>query len=453
MAREPANQHRQGMPQMTKGSIRSHPSLVRALGRWDLTAVGVNQVIGSGIFVLPMTVAALVGAPASPLVFIAAGIANALIVLCFAEAGSRFRGAGGPYLYASAAFGPLAGFEVAWMMWLTRVASQAALANALAVYLGFFWQGATQGLGRISVILAALLLLATINLLGVRYGSWTVNLFTVGKLVPLVIFVVLGVAFVDWGRFGGLSGQQLAGFGRGVLLLMFAFGGYELITIPASEARSPRRDAPRALLMTIGVVCAIYLLVQVVTVGTLADLESSETPLADAAGSFLGPLAGILIAVGGLISIGGSNAGTMLAGPRITYALAEKKQLPAIFAHVHRRYRTPDFSILVYLGVSVTLALSGTFERLAAVSAVARIVFYIATCAAVPVLRRRTKAREGAFELPWGLTIPALALIVCFAILAGAQLPELYAGLAALAIGALLYGTQLLRRGRAAATR
>jgi amino acid transporter len=429
--------------------------LIRALGRWDLTAVGVNQVIGSGIFVLPATVALLVGAPASVWPWVAAGIANALIVLCFAEAGSRFRQAGGPMLYTATAFGPFAGFLVGWMMWLTRVASQAALANAFAQYLGFFWPQAAEGVGRVLVIAATIGSLALINFRGVKWGAWTINFFTIGKLVPLGIFMVLGVFYVDWGAFApgwesfrGMLTTHRAGFGESVLLLMFAFGGYELITIPAGEANAPRRDAPRALLLTIGIVCAIYVLVQVIAVGTLPDLANSPTPLADSALLFLGAIAGTFIAIGGLLSIGGSNAGTMLAGPRLTYALAEQRQLPTIFAHVHPRYRTPDFSILVYAGFALLLALTGTFRELVAVSAVARLVFYIGTCAAVPVLRVRgdVEAREGAFQLPGGMTIPFLALLLNIAIIAGADQRSLAAGGAAMIIGIMLYVLGLTRR-------
>lgn len=427
----------------------SRPALIRALGRWDLTAVGVNQVIGSGIFVLPATIAALVGMAPSALPYVAAGIANALIVLCFAEAGTRFREAGGPYLYTRTAFGPFPGFLVVWMMWLTRVSSQAALANAFALYVGFFWPGATVGLGRMTVIFLTIASLAWINFRGVKWGAWTINLFTLGKLVPLVIFVVLGIFYVDWGSFRGFTEPELGGFGQSVLLLMFAFGGYELIAIPAGEARSPRRDAPGAFLLTIGIVCAIYLLVQIVAVGTLPELASSETPLADSALLFMGPIAGIFIAIGGLLSIGGSNAGTMLAGPRLTYAMGENRQLPGIFARVHDRYHTPDFSILVYAVVALVLAMTGTFEQLAAVSAVARLVFYIGTCAAVPVLRVRgasAEAREGAFRLPGGMTIPLLALAVNIAIIAGADRVSLAAGGAALIVGTMLYVVGTTRR-------
>ncbi len=219
----------------------SGPTLLRALGQWDLTAIGVNQVIGAGIFVLPAAVAALVGQAASPMIWIAAAAANAIIILSFAEAGSRFRDAGGPYLYAKEAFGPFVGFEVAWMMVLTRVASQGALAAAFTLYVGYFWKGATEGFGRVLVITALLTLLAIINLRGVRQGSWTVNFLTVGKLLPLIVFALLGLWHVDWSRFGGLMQPKLDGVGQAVLLLMYAFGGYELITIPAGEARSPRK--------------------------------------------------------------------------------------------------------------------------------------------------------------------------------------------------------------------
>lgn len=419
---------------MAQGSER----LVRALGRWDLTAVGVNQVIGSGIFVLPASVALLVGAPSSLWPFVLAGVANVLIVLCFAEVSTRFRHAGGPYLYAREAFGSFVGFEVAWMLWLTRLASLAALANAMARYTGYFWPGAQEEWGRIAVVTGTIVVLAAINVAGVRYGSWTINLFTVSKLVPLTGFVLLGVWYVDPGAFTGFRPTFDAATGEAVLLLMFAFGGYELITLPAGEATRPERDVPRALLATIAIVFLVFVAVQAVAVGTLPELADSATPIADAALGFLGPTAGWLIALGGLIAIAGSNAGTMLAGPRVTFAMADRGQLPAWFGHVHERFRTPDVSIVVYAVVALGLAVSGSFEQMAKVSALARILFYLATCAAVPVLRR-APAPEGAFRLPGGNLIPALAIAGSLAILAGADRVSWLAGGIALLVGALLY--------------
>jgi APA family basic amino acid/polyamine antiporter len=420
------------------------PGLRRVLGRWDLTAIGVNQVVGSGIFVLPATIALLVGTASSPLVWVAGGLINALIVLCFAEAATRFRTAGGSYLYAREAFGPFVGFEVAWMMWLTRVAAQAALANALALYLGYFWPGATEGVGRMLVLTATIVGLAVINFVGVRYGSWTINFFTIGKLLPLAIFILLGFFFIDGERFAGFQQMKLEGFGQAILLLIFAYGGYELISVPAGEAQSPRAHVPQALLMTIGVACTVFCLVQVVAVGTLPGLVESETPLANAAALFLGPLGGTLIALGGLISIAGANSGSMLAAPRMTFALGEGGQLPRIFAHVHGRFRTPDFSIAFYAVIALGLALSGTFAQLAAASAVARLVYYAATCAAVPALRRKQGPMPDAWRLPWGATIPVLALIASLSIIAGADASSLKFGAIALAVGAGFYGLQLL---------
>jgi amino acid transporter len=400
---------------------------------------------------MPATVAAAVGIASSPLPWVAAGIANALIVLCFAEAGTRFREAGGPYAYARTAFGPFVGFEVAWMMWVTRVVSQAALANALALYVGRFWgpaedgaraffaEGASGGAGRILVLTVSIGALAAINLVGVRYGSLAINFFTVSKLAPLLAFMAVGLFFIEPVNFEGMFDLSGGGFGAAVLMLMFAFGGYELITIPASESLSPRRDAPRALLLTIAIVCAVYFLVQLVAAGTLSSLETSGTPLADAAEAFGGAGFGIIIAIGGLLSIAGSNAGSMLAGPRLTYALGEKGQLPKAFAHVHPRFRTPDVSIYVYAGIAWALALTGTFAQLATLSAVARIVFYMATCAAVPVLRRSVAAPDDAFELPGGWLFPGLALAVSVVILTGASRADLQGGGLALLIGAVLY--------------
>lgn len=419
-------------------SAPSGPTLVRTLGQWDLTSIGVNQVIGAGIFVLPASVAALVGQPSSPLVWIVAAAVNALIILCFAEAGSQFRDAGGPYLYAKAAFGPVVGFEVAWMMFLTRVTSQAALANGFTLYLGYFWNGAKEGVGRGFVLAALIGLLAAINYRGVRQGSRTINFFTWGKLIPLVGFVLVGFWYIDWSHFSGILQPKLMGFGQATLLLMYAYSGYELIPIPAGEAKAPVRGVPRALLATIGICTVLYLLIQIISVGTLENLAESEAPLADAAAAFLGPATGILIALGGLLSIGGSNAGTMLAAPRLLYALSEKGQLPRFFGSLHERFRTPHVAILVYSAISLVLALTGSFIQMAAISAVARLMFYTTTCAAVPVLRRKNGDKE-IFRLPGGAAIPVLATAASLAVIAGADWNSLAAGGVALAIGLAFY--------------
>ncbi len=185
------------------------PTLRRALGRWDLTAIGVNQVIGSAIFLLPADVARLVG-PWGPLAFIGVGLLSLSIALCFAEVGSRFEKTGGPYLPARAAFGRFIGFEVGWMMWFTRVTSQASVANGLALALAFYWPALATGAPRMSLIAALTIALTWINVRGIKQSSWVVNALTIGKLAPLAIVIIVGVWFIDPARFCGHAGGDAA---------------------------------------------------------------------------------------------------------------------------------------------------------------------------------------------------------------------------------------------------
>src|SRR5688572_13191015 len=280
------------------------PTLRRELGKWDLTAIGINQVIGSAIFLLPSQVAAQVGSW-SPIAFLAIGFASLLVALCFAEVGSRFEGTGGPYLYTRAAFGRFVGFEVGWMQWVTRVTSQAGVVNAIAVALGFYWPAISSGAGRTLIISAVTLTLGWLNLRGIRLSAFAINLFTVAKLVPLALFIVVGVWFIDPSRLalsGPVSAPQVS---AAALLLIFAFGGYDVIGVPAGEATDPRRHLPFAFIATIVAVTAIMTLAQVVAIGTLPNLPASRTPLADASLLFLGAGGALLISAGSVVSMTG----------------------------------------------------------------------------------------------------------------------------------------------------
>src|SRR5687768_12423633 len=213
-------------------------TLRRELGKWDLTAIGINQVIGSAVFLLPSQVAGQVG-NWSPTAFLAIGFASLLVALCFAEVGSRFEGTGGPYLYTRAAFGRFVAFEVGWMQWVTRVTSQASIANAIALALGFYWPVMTSDSGRISVIAAITLTLGWINLRGIRQSAFVINLLTIAKLVPLAIFIAVGVWVIDVSRLTPLGAVSLTQVSTAALLLIFAFGGYDVIGVPAGEASLP----------------------------------------------------------------------------------------------------------------------------------------------------------------------------------------------------------------------
>jgi len=417
------------------------PTLRRALGRWDLTAIGVNQVIGGAVFLMPSQIAAQIG-NWSPLAFLAAGVASLLVALCFAEVGSRFERTGGPYLYARAAFGRLAAFEIGWMQWFTRATSQAAIVNGIAVALAFYWPAMREPRGRVLLIAGLTISLAVINVIGIRESAWFVEALTVGKLVPLAVFIAAGAFFIDWKRLAPLPPVTLGQAGAAGLLLIFTYGGFDVISVPAGEARDPRRDVPFAFVTTIAAVTLVMTLGQIVTMTTLADVARSTTPMADAAMAFLGPLGALMIGIGSVVSMTGNNAGQVLTGSRMLFALAEHGELPRFFGRIHPVHRTPANAIWFTSAAALALALSGSFVWMAAASAVARLVTYTGVSAATLVLRRPRylgQVQPAAFVIPWGPAIPVLATLGSVAVLAGASRQQLLVGASALAAGALLF--------------
>ena len=420
----------------------SSPSLKRAVTRWQIVALALNDVIGSGVYLLPAAAAALLG-PASVWAVALAGAAVLLVVLCFAEAATHFDEPGSSYLYAKTAFGDLVGFQVGWMAWLTRVASVASLSAGFAQALAFLWPQVDQGWGRWLTITLSILALYGLNLIGVRSGARTSVVLAVAKLVPLAIFVAMGIFAFSFER---LTGQPdgTGGFGAAALLLLYAFAGFENTAAAAGEHKNPQRDVPFALLTQIAIVTTVYVLVQAVALGTLDHIAESDTPLADAAVGFIGPIGGLLLTVGGAISILGTNANSVFAGPRYLFALAKDGYFPAALGQVHARFRTPAAALTLQTALALPLALTGSFVHLAVLSVVARLITYLGTAMAVPVLRRKMPARPGAFRLPGGPTIPIMAALLALGFAASATLDNLLAAGAAMLLGLVVY---FLRRG------
>jgi hypothetical protein len=282
--------------------------LRRELGKWDLTAIGINQVIGGAVFAMPASVAALAGGW-SPYLIVAVGIASLMIAATFAEVGSRFDATGGPYLYTKTAFGRFPAFEIGWMQWFTRVASWASVINVLVASLGYYWPAVTTGPARTALLTAIIATLAFINVLGIRQSAWVVNALTIGKLVPLAVFIAFGLPAIDPSRLSAGALPPLSDLSKTALLLIFAYGGYEVVPVPAGESKDPRRAVPFALIMTIVVVTIILALAQVVSLGTLPNLPGSKTPLADASVLFLGAGGAALITLGAVFSTLGNNMG------------------------------------------------------------------------------------------------------------------------------------------------
>src|SRR5436190_2346169 len=356
-------------------------TLRRALGRWDLTAIGINQVIGGAIFLMPSQVAAQIGAWA-PIGMILMGIASLSVALCFAEVGSRFEGTGGPYLYTRAAFGRFAAFEVGWMQWFTRASSQASIMAGIAVALGYYWPTVTAGWPRYLLLATVTAALASVNVRGIRQSAWLVDGLTVGKLVPLVLFLIVGLGFIRPSQLASLPPITLQQASTAALMLIFVFGGYDVVPVPAGEALDPRRHVPFALVMTIVVVTAVMTLTQVVAQSVVPDLAAHKTPIADAAAVMLGSGGALLVGMGSVLSMTGNNAGQVLSGSRMLFALAEHGELPPFFGRIHPRFRTPANAVIFTSVVAVVLALTGSFARLAVVSALARLVTYTGVSAA-----------------------------------------------------------------------
>jgi len=389
-------------------------TLVRAIGRWSMAALVINSIIGSGIFGLPSDLAKLLG-NASPYAVLIAGGAMGVIMACFAEVASRFTQTGGPYLYSRVAFGRLVGIEMGWMLWLVRLTAPAANASLFVIYLREFWPRAMDPFPRLCVLTLLIGILAITNLRGVRAGAEMSNIFTVAKLVPLFLVAIAGAVYV-------LNHQQMSNatatsagahsWLKAILILGFAYGGFEGALTPMSEATNPRRDTTFGLFAALITCTALYTVIQWVVVKVLADPAHSERPLAEVARLAMGNSGAALIAVGALVSIYGYLSANMLAVPRLTFALAEQQDFPPIFAAVHPRFRTPYFSILVFAALVWLFALLGNFTWNVTLSAAARLFCYGAGCAALPVLRR--KQPGGArFQLPAGSLLALIGVTVC----------------------------------------
>lgn len=415
------------------------PGVIRAVSRWQLFGLSINDVIGSGIYLLPAAAAALLG-PASLWAVLIAGGAVALLVLCYAQASSYFDQPGGGYLYAREAFGPFIGFEVGWMLFLTRIASAAALSNGLAEAVTHFWPSAASGAVRVSIVVGSLAFLVWVNVVGVRAAARTGVFLAIAKVLPLLMFIGIGAMYVDTSLAVPLGRDiPLADLGEAALLLLFAYAGFENLPAAAGEYRNPRRDVPFALLAMIATVTAIYFAVQWVALGTLPGLAGSATPLAESAALFGGGWLALVLTVGATVSILGTNSNTIMLGPRYLHALALDGYGPRALARVHPRFRTPAVAIITLGVLSLVLALSGSFVQLALLSVVARLFTYIGTAVSVLVLRKRHGDQPGAMQLPGGPLIPIAALLLSLGLLASAKVENLLAGAIALVLGAVVY--------------
>lgn len=414
----------------------SAPRLVRAIGRWSLTAVVINSVIGSGIFGLPSAVAGLVGAW-SPLAVLLAGSAIFIIVLCFAEVGSYFEDAGGPYLYTREAFGPATGFQVGWLHLWTRLLSTAAILNVLVSYLTLLLPAAGTSIGRSLTLIVGMTLVTIANVAGVRQASWVVNVFTVAKLLPLLLLFILGSFNF---RPDVFTAQIVAvpNWTEAVLLLVFAYGGFESSVIAASETLNPKRDTAFALIVAMLIVTIVYCLVQLMVVGLLPQAAQNSAPVAAALGELLGATGLTIGSLAVVISAYGWLTGFALMTPRILFSMAERRELPALLGRVHPRFRTPYVAIIVNSSLALGLGLYSSFAQAATLSVITRLGIFGLTCASLLILRTRADRTTG-FRLPGGSVIALVGIAFSLWLLGTRNLTQLWLLAVIMAIGALVW--------------
>ena len=421
--------------------------LPRSLGAWGVWLLVVNGMIGAGIFGLPSGAVAAAGA-FSPVVYVLCALLILPVLLCFAELASYFRTTGGPIRYATEAFGPFLGFQAGWLFYVARAIAFSANSVLLVDSIGYFWPAASSGAARILLLALICGGLTLVNVVGAVRAIRSLAVLTVLKFAVLIGVVVVGVAVLggDVVRQVRLAPPQGIDLGAAILLLIYAYVGFESAVVPAGEARNPRRDMPRGLLLGLLAVALLYLLIQLVSMAAVPGIATSSAPLLDVAAALLGPVGAGLLMLGVVASVGANLVGTTFTTPRVSYALALDGSLPAWFGRVHPRFLTPANSIMVYGAISFAMAVFGSFVWLAASSVVTRLLLYSLTCAAVPLLRPRYRD-TGGFVLPLGYLVPLLGIVACGWLML--QVSQKSAVLTAgfLVIGTGLYAVARRRRG------
>ena len=411
------------------------------LGLMSIILLGVNAIIGTGIFLLPGKAAALVGVN-SLWVIVFDALLVMSIALCFAEMGGMFNKNGGPYVYAKEAFGNFVGFEVGFMKWAIATIAWSAMAVGFATALGAVWEPASTEMGKNVIATLIIVVLGIMNIMGVKISKIINNIVTIGKLLPLIFFILVGIFYVKGVNFAPMESVldiTQASFGAAALIIFYAFTGFESIAVAAEDMEKPERNVPKAIILVLTLVSIVYILIQAICIGIMGDaLVTSKTPVADAAFVFMGPLAKAIVTAGTLISIGGINVASSFLAPRSGVAMADDGLIPKVVSKRNKK-DAPYVAIIVTVVFAVVLSWTGSFEKLAAISVVSRFAQYLPTCLAVLVFRSKRPDMARTFRVPLGPVIPVLAVVVSIWLLTQSSLEKVFWGLGGLVVGAVLY--------------
>lgn len=428
--------------QPTPKPLQGDAALIRAVGAFALTAAVINIIIGGGIFRMPATLSLQMGA-AAPLALLAGALAIIPVTLCFAAIGSRASATGGPYTYVGTTFGPFAGFIAGSLMWIGNVASSAGVAAALSSQVANLIPALGTPTARMAFLTAVYGLMFALNAFGVKLGSRAIATLATIKLTPLFVLVACGIWFVDWSQVSFLPGEvpSWGALGMSMVLVIFAYSGVETALIPSGEVRDPSRNVPRATMVAILLVVALYLGLQIVGQGLLGPaLANSGVPLAETAAALWAP-ARVLLLITACVSMAGFLLGNLLASSRSLFALGRDGFLPSAFAKVTPRHRVPMLALVVHALLAWSLALGGSFDALALVSGGSNcLVYLLVAIAAWQAQRLDLRERGEPFVLWGGPLIPLLAVAAMAAIVTTLSSKEWHAIGVALLVLVLIYG-------------
>lgn len=413
----------------------------KKMGFWTVLLFGINSIIGSGIFLLPNEGMRLFG-PASIFVLAFDALLVLTIGLCFAEDSSLFDETGGAYVYAKAAFGNFVGYEVGFVTWTIRIIAEGTLYVGFATAVAGVFPQLNNTLDKDIIVTIMSLTLMVVNLFGIKVASFLNNTVTVSKLLPLIVFIAVGIWFIKGSNFTPMIPATVAShgsFAKAAMTMFFVFTGIESCVVAAGEMRNPKRDLPRVLIIVILVVATFYILVQIVCIGVLGPaLAKSTTPIQTAFGSMVGNFGKYLVAAGTLMSIGGVGFSTSFITPRFGVAMAENGMMPKFLTHKNR-FGVPHNAIIISALLGLVVAVSGSFNTLVQISAVSRFAQYIPSCLAVLVFRRTMKNRKSGFKLPFGWLIPTFAILVSLWLLVQTSISNLIWGFGALLVAVPFY--------------
>lgn len=413
--------------------------LKRGIKKWDLVLLMINSTIGAGIFGLPSKIFGLSGIYSLPALFLCALIVF-ILVLVFAEVSSRFKKTGGPYLYILSAFGKIPAFVIGWLILITRVATYAALINLMVTYISYFNPVFLEPVYSFSLITGITLFFTWINYLGVKSSTILNNTLAIAKIVPLLVFVLLGLFYIDSNLIETNQPPPEPGdFMSTILILIFAFTGFEAVVVNTGEMENPKKNIPFALMLSIAFVAVFYALIQFVSIGTLPDLASSETPITEAAQAFMGSPGAIFITLGAVISIGGTLNAVMLIGSRLPFALSEEKQFPELFSRLHPKYRTPVYSLFIFTAVTLIASLTGSFIYAVSISVISKVFIFLLVCAAMIKLRKKQPRKKNFFKLSYGYLLAIVGILASVGLLYSSKFSELVDVLITIGVGIFFY--------------